>query len=337
MLDCRPTWSRHISPLEVERQPGPGQFESDGEEEVNLGLDCRPGQTSGVPGEVESCQSQSQTSEVAALRAGAAELDGVEPVESLGRLPDHFSLEPAVGLHQGPHQLGELEFVQEEEEELPGQRGETVQPGQRRRTAQRHQSRPQVLLGLAGSPRLDVLLRLLPVSPVLRAGRHLLQAGLSVDKDPDQPCQDEENIEHGEQQRRSGHSEKGRHSHHLLLPLQNCSPAGSLRHVEPLGVGDQRSEGVEEDDSEHDHTERQSGLVQHPRGGETLHQAGRGLGFVVADGVRAVRGVAVRRTEGTNRGALGPIAGVRQPGLQLLVLNLQSGVLVLQIADVVDG
>ena len=95
MLDCRPTWSRHISPLEVERQPGPGQFESDGQEEGDLRLDCRSAEA--VPGEVESSQSQGETPHVAALAGGAggaAQLDTVEAVEGLGRLPDNFFVEP---------------------------------------------------------------------------------------------------------------------------------------------------------------------------------------------------------------------------------------------------
>ena len=79
--------------MEVERQPGPGEFESDGEEEVNLCLDCRSHPA--VPGEVESGEGQCETPDVAGLAAGAAELDTVQAVESLGRLPDHFLVEPA--------------------------------------------------------------------------------------------------------------------------------------------------------------------------------------------------------------------------------------------------
>ena len=94
-----------------------------------------------------------------------------------------------VSLHHGPHQLRELELVQDEVEELPEEGGETVEEGERRGTAQRLQGRPQVLGGLAGSPRLDVSLGLLPEPPVLRPGRHLLQPGLSVHKYPDQTCQ----------------------------------------------------------------------------------------------------------------------------------------------------
>ena len=82
-----------LSPLEVERQPGPGEFESDGEEEVNLCLDCRSHPA--VPGEVESGEGQCETPDVAGLAAGAAELDTVQAVESLGRLPDNFPVEPA--------------------------------------------------------------------------------------------------------------------------------------------------------------------------------------------------------------------------------------------------
>ena len=89
------TLSSFISPSEVEREPGPGQFESDGEEEGDLRLDCRS--TEAVPGEVESSQSQGQTPHVAALpggAGGAAELDTVEAVEGLGRLPGNFFVEP---------------------------------------------------------------------------------------------------------------------------------------------------------------------------------------------------------------------------------------------------
>ena len=74
--------------MEVERQPGPGEFESDGEEEVNLCLDCRSHPA--VPGEVESGEGQCETPDVAGLAAGAAELDTVQAVERLGRLPDNF-------------------------------------------------------------------------------------------------------------------------------------------------------------------------------------------------------------------------------------------------------
>ena len=82
-----------LSPLEVERQPRPGEFESDGEEEVNLCLDCRSHPA--VPGEVESGEGQCETPDVAGLAAGAAELDTVQAVESLGRLPDNFLVDPA--------------------------------------------------------------------------------------------------------------------------------------------------------------------------------------------------------------------------------------------------
>ena len=63
-----------LSPLKVEGQLRQGEFEPDGEEEVDLRLDRRPGESCQVPGEVESCQSQGQTSQVGGLRPGTAEL-----------------------------------------------------------------------------------------------------------------------------------------------------------------------------------------------------------------------------------------------------------------------